>query len=529
MAHPGSMTDARRFTGGRVFTGHQLAEALLIENGRVASVGTESEVARAAPTGCEVEELHGRLVIPGLVDAHLHIAETTRAERGMAVAGLRSREELVERLRRWTRDHPTGPIVGRGWNVEAFPDKREPTRHDLEAAVSDRPVILYHASGHAAVVNGAALEAAGYSDHSPDPPGGRLGREPDGAPNGLLYERAVDPVARFTSGAFPSDREEVAQTLRSIASLGVTTVGTMSTDPEELEVLTSLGRSGELPVRVRAYVRFSRLALVNIARPLAVETNDLLVVRGTKAYTDGAFGPRTAWLSEPYADLPGSSGDSTLSTKALADMVQVTVDAHLVPALHAIGDRALQVAVQALEPVERLLGAARIEHASLVPPALYPLLDQVRPTLVVQPGFVWTDAWLGERLGTQRARHAYPFRTLIERGHVLVGSSDSPYDQLDPWRGLAALVHRTDPDGRSANPSPEENLSPEQAIQLYTANAGPGLGEADLGSLEVGARADLVVVDAPDLSVAIARGAPGVQATWMAGRRTYHRAARGRP
>jgi predicted amidohydrolase YtcJ len=522
------MTDARRFTGGRVFTGHRFVDAVLIEEGRVVALGTEEEVSKAAPTGTEVEHLGGHLVIPGLVDSHLHIAETTRATHGLPVDGLRSHEELVERLHVWAERHPTGPIVGRGWHAEDYVDKREPTRHVLEAAVSDRPVILYHISGHAAVVNGAALEAAGYTDRSPDPPGGRLGRGPDGAPNGLVYERALDPVARFSSGAFPSDRAQVGKTLEAIAAYGVTTVGTMSTDPEELEVLISLGVSGDLPVRVRSYVRFSRLALVDVRRPLEEETNDLLVVRGTKAYTDGAFGPHTAWLSAPYVDRPDTSGDSTLTSKDLASVVRTATESNLVPALHAIGDRALGVAVKALEGMDPEPGTSRIEHASLVPPELYALLDRVRPTLVIQPGFVWSDGWLGERLGPERARHAYPFRTLLERGHPLVGSSDAPFDTLDPWRGLAAAIHRTGPDGRSANPEPGENLSAEQAFQLYTANAGPGLGEADLGTLELGARADLVVLDAPDLTRAIARVSRGVRETWMGGQRTYHQLGHGR-
>ena len=520
------MTEARRFTGGRVFTGRRFVAALLVEDGRVVVAGSEAEVARSAPTGCAVEDLHGHLVVPGLVDAHLHLAEMTRAEHGLPLDHLRSREDLVERIRRWAEEHPSGPIVGRGWNVEALPGKREPTRVDLEKAVADRPVILYHASGHAAVANGAALAAAGYSDRSPDPSGGRLGRGTDGTLNGLVYERALDPLGRLSSGAFPPEPAEIATTLRSIAAFGITTVGTLNTDPEELAVLASLGVAGELPVRVRAYVRFSRLALVDVGRPLEVETDDRLAVRGTKAFTDGAFGPRTAWLSSPYADRPETSGDSTLTTRALADVVRTTLACGLVPALHAIGDRALGVALTSLEGIEPIPGSARIEHAALVPPELYPLLDRVRPTLVVQPGFVWSDAWLGERLGPERARHAYPFRTLLERGHALVGSSDAPYDPVDPWRGLAAAVRRTDPAGGSANPDPGETLSAEQAFQLYTAHAGPGLGEADLGSLEVGSRADLAVLDALDLSRAISRGHLGVRSTWVGGKRTYDRTAR---
>ncbi|MCI4373548.1 MAG: amidohydrolase family protein, partial [Thermoplasmata archaeon] len=180
------MTEARRFTGGRVFTGRRYADALLVDGGRVVRVGTEAEVARDSPPGCVVEHLGGRVVVPGLIDAHLHVAEIVRAEQGLPLAGLRSREELEERLRRWAEAHPTGPIIGRGWSVEGFADGEEPTRNDLEAAVADRPVVLYHASGHAAVVNGAALAAVGYTDRPEDPPGGRLGRAPDGGLDGRL-------------------------------------------------------------------------------------------------------------------------------------------------------------------------------------------------------------------------------------------------------------------------------------------------------------------------------------------------------
>jgi len=517
------MTEPRRFTGGRIFTGRRFVEALLVEEGRVASAGGESEVARASPTGCEVEALAGRLVVPGIVDAHLHLAEIVRAEHGLPLDGLRSRDELGDRLRQWADTHPSGPIIGRGWSVEGFADGEEPTRRDVEEAISNRPVVLYHASGHAAVVNGLVLDAVGYTAKSPDPLGGRLGRGPDGAPNGLLYERALDAVGRFSSGAYPPDPVAIGRTLRSLAAFGITTVGSLSTAPEELEALASLARTGDLTVRVRAYLRYGRFSEADLRRPLDTCGGRLLSVRGTKSFADGAFGPRTAWLSEPYADRPDRTGDSTLRAEEIAEVVDRTVRAGLVPAVHAIGDRALGGVVRALEDISRDRGPPRIEHAALVPPELYPRLDRVRPALVVQPGFVWSDTWLEARLGPERVRFAYPFRTLTERGHLLVGSSDAPYDPVDPWRGLAAAIHRTNPEGRSANPDPKEGLTVEQAFQLYTANAGRGLGEAALGTLEVGSLADLVVVDAPDLSRAIGRGSAGVSATWCGGERTYRR------
>jgi predicted amidohydrolase YtcJ len=520
------MSGARRFTGGHIFTGRRFVEALLIDGGRVVSAGTEPEVARASPTGCEVEHLAGGMVVPGLVDAHLHIVEVVRAEQGLPLEGLRSREELGVRLRRWAELHPAGPIIGRGWSVDGFADGNEPTRRDLESAVADRPVILYHVSGHAAVVNGLVLDAVGYTARSPDPPNGRLGRGPDGTPNGLLYERALAPVGRFSGGAYPPDPISMGRTLRSWAALGITTVGTLNTDPEELEALAALATAAALPVRVRAYLRYPRFSEVDVRRPIDTAEGGILSIRGTKSFADGAFGPRTAWLSHPYADRPEGSGDSTLGPTDLAEVVASTVALGLVPAVHAIGDRAIGLVLNALDGAPHSPAPPRVEHAALVPPELYAVLDRVRPALVVQPGFVWSDSWLEARLGPERARFAYPFRTLTERGHLLLGSSDAPYDPVNPWRGLAAAVHRTDPEGRSANPDPGESLSPEQSFQLYTANAGRALGEADLGTLEVGARADLVVLDAPDLERAIDHGNAVVRATWRGGEPTYVRERR---
>ena len=404
------MTEARRFTGGRIFTGRRFVEALLVEDGRVVSLGSEEEVARASPTGCEGEDLSGGLVAPGLVDAHLHVAEVVRAEQGLPLEGLRAREEIGERLRRWAEMHPAGPIVGRGWSVEGFSDGEEPTRRDIESVVADRPVVLYHVSGHAAIVNGYVLDAAGITAGSPDPPGGRWGRGPDGTPNGRLYERALGAVARFSSGAYPPDPRAIGRTLRSWAALGVTTVGTLNTDPEELEVLATLAKSGDLPVRVRAYLRYARFSEVDFGRRLDAAEGGLLSVRGTKSFADGAFGPRTAWLSQPYADRPDSAGDSTLGAAELAEVVERTVSAGLVPAVHAIGDRALGAVLHAMDGASPAPTPLRVEHAALVPPELHSVLDRVRPALVVQPG-VRLERWLAPspaRAGASSIRLSVP-------------------------------------------------------------------------------------------------------------------------
>jgi len=522
------MPEAYLWTGGRIFTGRRWCEALVIDGPRVVYAGPSAGAHRARPAGCETVDLHGHVIVPGLVDAHLHLADLTRAREGLDLRDVRSISELRERVAAWADRTPSAAVVGRGWDQERFEERRWPTRRDLEAAVDGRPAILYHASGHAAVVNGPALEAAGLRGNAPDPPNGRLGREPNGSPNGLLYEGALQAVSPIASAADPPTTEGIARTLAFASSYGLTTVATMNTSREELAALGSLAARAPLPVRVRSYLRLSILD----ERPPA-PTDPMLApgpvrVVGVKGFTDGAFGPRTAWLSSPYADAPDSAGLPLGTEEEFRDRLDRAGALDLAPALHAIGDRAVARSLRLLRGRRGPTTAPpRVEHAALTPPELFPELEQARPVLVVQPGFVHSDWWLGARLGAGRARWAYAFRTLLDRGHLLAGSSDAPYDPLDPWRGMAAAVQRVDAEGRSANPSPQESLSAEEALRLYTAGGGDALGEPSVGSLEEGSVADLVVLGATGLPEALRAGARSVEETWAGGRRVFRRPGEG--
>lgn len=516
------MSDSYLLSGGRILTGARTVDCLLIEDGRVIAAGARSHVAREAPTGAERVRLNDRIVLPGLIDAHLHLAELTRAREGLSMRGARSLKELVDRLAEWASTHPRGLLSGSGWSVEQFAELREPTARDLDRAVADRPVVLYHASGHAAVANRVALEESGFSERTPDPPGGRLGRNPDGSLNGLIYETALQPVRHLTTAASPLEPAAIGRTVRLANSQGVTAVGTMSTGPDELQAIRTWFEMGSPTLRVRCYARAAQRHEFPPRDWLPPGPEGYLALVGVKAFVDGAFGPRTAWLEEPYSDLPSDSGVPVLRETDLIELFAECARERRQPAVHAIGDRGLSEVVHALE---RLGSGApawpRIEHASLVPPSVVSRLERVHPALVVQPGFVWSDTWLLERLGPSRVRWAYPFRTLTDRGHRLAGSTDAPYDPPDPWRGLSAAVSRSPPGGGSANPTPDEALSPDQALALFTGNAGRALREPDLGSLEPGARADLVLVEARDLAGAIGAGAAAVRETWVAGRRVF--------
>jgi predicted amidohydrolase YtcJ len=514
------MSEARLWTGGRVFTGRRYVEAVLVDQGAVVAAGTDTEVRRAAPTGSEVVPLGGRLVLPGLIDAHLHISDLARFREGLDLTEVQGPDDLERKVREWAAARPAGPIVGRGLDVDRSLGGRWPLCDDLDRIVDDRPVVLYQTSGHAAIVNSFVLSATEASWRDSEELRGRVGRNPDGTPSGLLYEEALRWVAPLVSAT--TTPEEVVRTLRSLSSFGLTTVASMNVPPEDLNTLGTLAAEGRLPIRVRVYLRLLRISEIRAHELAPAGPPGRFAVVGAKGFTDGAFGPRTAWLSQPYADASEGCGLAVESEEALASALATANALGLAPALHAIGDRAVVRAAQLLAPYVRRPGAsARIEHVGLTPPPVLSVLEGVRPALVVQPGFVWSDYWLPERLGPERTRWAYAFRTLQDLGHRLVGSSDAPYDPADPWRGLRAATQRRDELGRSANPDPGQALAFEEAARLYGSNAGAAFGEPTLGSLEVGSPADLVVVEARNLREAVRSGAPAVRETWVDGVRVY--------
>ena len=501
------MTDATLFVGGHVLTGSRRAEALLIEDGRVVAVGPEPVVRPAAPTGADRVELAGGLVVPGLADAHLHLGDLTRVRQAVDASQATSLAALRQALVEGAATREGGAVVGVGLDPERLAERRWPTAEELDAAAPGRPVVLYHASGHAAVASTAVLHRVDRSGGTTRPPG-------------VLLEEELEAVAPLVAEALPLSAETMEVTLREIVSLGIVAVGTMSTSREELAVLGALSDAGHLPLRVHAYPHPEVLGEPELMST-APRAAGRLRVSGVKIFLDGAFGPRTASLVEAYADDPSTHGVDRGGDGELAETISDARASGLVPALHAIGDRAVARAVRLLGGSEPKPSAGRIEHASLTPPPLLGALQRAGFPLVVQPGFILSDLWLRERLGRERARWAYAFRTLHDHGIPLAGSSDAPYDRLDPWEALRAALHRQDPLGRSANPSPDERLSEPEALGLYTLGAHRALGEAEGGNLEVGARADLVVLRAPRLVDAIRAGRAAVRETWVEGRRSF--------
>ena len=475
------------------------ATGLLIDGGHVIEAGDAPSLGAS-----DTLEVHypGSVVVPGLRDEHLH--PLGLASSGVDLGGISSIRELRELIAQ-----TEGTIIGSGLDEHALSDDRFPTRHDLDDI--DRPVLLYRVCGHIAVANTAALEAAGLDPATPDPRGGALDRDQNGAPTGILRETAIALVASRLETA-PVEPERLLATLRHLVAFGITSIGAVVTSAwsERIEPLIDL--ADDLPLRVHAIIELLDQATIHAL------DHPRLVFGGVKVFADGSLGGRTAALREPYSDDPTTSGVLRLDPGDVMSRARIALDAGGIVAVHAIGDLAVD---EVLNCFEVLIddGASsrhlRIEHASITDDEQLRRMADLGVTACVQPAFVPSDGpWLSHRLGPDRASLVYRFASMHGAGIPMCGGSDAPVESPDPFAGMAAARDR-------GGFHPEESLSAEQAFDLFTTNAAESLGEPV--PLSSGAPADFTVIDRdPVLASPDSLRHTRVLATWISGREVYH-------
>lgn len=416
---------------------------VIVKEGRILEVGSSSACEKYRGRA-KFLDADGRVLIPGIVDSHMHLLSYALSMRRLDLRGVKSIEELREAVRSKVRVSKPGEwILGHGWDQEVLRDRRFPRAGDLDDVSPENPVLLTRVCLHAGVVNSRAMKELGI--------GGDL----------LLEEELYEAVRRV---GIPKGADHLMlKAIKNLLAYGITEVHTMDTSLEELAILGGLLERGMLPIRVRAY----------LSEGLDVElSGDMLSVEGIKVYADGSFGARTAALREDYEDQPGNRGVLLKGWREIVSLAAGLRSRGKRLAVHAIGDRALEEVVRALE---RGATNLRIEHASLTPPDLMERLSKAKPERVaVQPHFTVTDWWLASRLGS-RVRHAYRFREMVERGIEVSGSSDSPVEPANPWMSVEAAVT-----GGELGVDP---MSLEQALSIYTPK------------LVAGARADLAILD----------------------------------
>lgn len=454
------------------------AEALVVRDGKVVFAGSLSE-ARSLSKGLPLIDLKGAAAYPGFVDSHVHLTGVGLREMTLNLDQVKSVADLTTAVKAWDAAHPGDePLTGRGWIETHWPEKRFPTRADLDAVVADRPVVLQRADGHAVVLNSAALTLAGISRDSKDPSGGRIERDAAGEPTGMLIDTAQGLIdAKLPPLSYARRREALEKAVNLYAARGWTGAANMSTEADDVRALFELAADNKLPITVDVFMTPEDSAEVLRRGPYSDPTG-MVRVRGVKLYMDGALGSRGALLLAPYSDQPATRGlQIAQHDEALAIMKQaLKVRADI--AFHAIGDAGNRQALDwmaeafATDPAAAKKVHWRIEHSQIVNPADYPRFKQLGVIASMQPSHAIGDLYFApDRLGPDRLKGAYAWRSLTNAGALVIGGTDAPVEVGDPRIEYYAAAVRKDLKGASGPVwHPEEALNRVQALDLFTLN-----------------------------------------------------------
>lgn len=519
--------------GGPIYTGvaaNPRVEAVRISGGRIAFAGALAD-ARSGTQAQEID-LGGAAAFPGFTDAHVHLTGVGQQAMLLDLVGVDSIPAMQQRLRDYAAAHPQGPIIGRGWIETHWPERRFPTRADLDAVVSDRPVVLERIDGHAVVANTAALALGQIESGTADPAGGRIERDGSGAATGMLIDNAANLVQSRLPPATPEQlRQALAEGARIYASRGWTGVCNMSTSGSEAQFFSDLAAAGEMPLKANLYLTPGDSEPVFERGPYVDETG-LVHVRGVKLYMDGALGSRGAALLQRYSDAP-TDGLIVTPIEEIRAMLLRARERNVQIATHAIGDRGNRLVLDAYRDVfggnaEALRAARwRIEHAQVIAPDDLPRFAQLGVIASMQPSHAISDLHFAPaRLGPNRLVGAYAWKALVESGAQLAAGSDAPVERGDPLIEFYAAAYRHDLNG-FAGPDwhAEHTLSRGEALAMLTAgSAYSAFEEAERGTIEAGKRADISVFSV-DLMDAEAAAIPRAQAVLtVAGGRITHSA-----
>jgi len=499
----------------RIWTGDPArpeATALASRGGRIVAVGPDSEIRALAGPGTRVLDAGGRRVVPGLIDAHTHVTMGGLNLLAIDLRKTKDEADFTRRLAEYAKTKPAGVWLTDGaWDHEQWPVPRLPTKALLDPATGDRPACLARQDGHMVVCNSLALKLAKITRDTPDPPGGVIVRDTSGEPSGVLKDAAMDAIAAVRPPRTPAELDAALRAaMRDAARVGVTSVQDLPGDPGDLEAWERARASGERTLRVNYRLPLSQWERARDRRA-SMKNDEWLRVGGVKGYADGSLGSATALFFEPYSDDPRNSGVYAAGAIPLSRMEERVAGADragLQVEIHAIGDRANAEVLDLYERVEKRNGpkdrSFRIEHAQHLRSADIPRFARLGVIASMQPYHAIDDGrWAEKRIGAERCRTTYAFRSLLDAKSRLAFGSDWDVAPLSPLLGVFAAVTRRTIDGK--NPGgwyPEQKISVAEAFRAYTADAAhAAFEEKEKGTLAPGRLADFVVLSADPFQV----------------------------
>jgi predicted amidohydrolase YtcJ len=483
------------------------ATAIAIAGDKIIAVGSDAEI-RALGATREIA-LAGKTVTPGLIDAHCHLYGLGVDMERVSVRQLDSAEAVAQVVAEAAKTRPAGEwLLGRGWDQNRWPGQQFPTRAVLDAVVSDRPVMLRRVDGHASWVNTKALEAARITKDTKDPPGGKILRDDKGEPTGVFIDNAGDLI----DNAIPPDTADaIERRLRAASKVaieaGITGVHDMGISDQTAAVYEKLAATNQLPLRVYAFLSGDPANLARVRQPPKPATGRF-VMRAVKYFADGALGSRGARLYVEYEDDRGNRGLWVTEPEALTSAIETAVGGGWQVGVHAIGDAAIGAVLDSFLRADKKFPGGdhrlRIEHTQVIASQDIQRMVDVKAIASMQPTHATSDMpWAEKRIGGDRIKGAYAWRTMLNKGIPLAFGSDFPVEDVPPILGIYAAVTRQDAKGEPPGGwTPKQKLTLDEAIKAFTTGAAYAeFAEDKRGMIAVGKLADLTVFDralAPD-------------------------------
>jgi predicted amidohydrolase YtcJ len=529
-------------TNGRIYTvdnARPVVSALAARGGRFVFAGSDAEAMALAGSSTRVIDLHGATVVPGIVDAHAHLLGLGNMLSQVNVAGSASYQEVIDRVKAWAKDVKPGQwIVGRGWDQNRWSPREFPTHEALSRAFPQNPVVLERIDGHAVLGNAKAMELAHVSATTREPSGGRIVRLASGAPSGVFVDNATGLIAGAIPPSSTADtRKAILAAIAECNRWGLTGVHDPGEDATTIAIYEDLAKAGNY--NLRNYVMLSdpgdpssSAALDNpyLRRgPQSALYDGHLWTRAIKLYADGALGSRGAALLAPYSDDPTNSGLLVSPPAHIEAWAESALRRGFQVNVHAIGDRGNRIVLDAFETALKAVPKAdhrfRIEHAQVVSPQDIPRFAKLGVIPSMQATHQTSDMpWAESRVGPERIRGAYAWRSLLNTGVVIPNGTDFPVEEVNPLLTFHAAVTRQSPSNMPAGGwYPDQKMTREEALQSMTIwPAYAGFQESMLGSITPGKYADFVVLDrdimrVPDTEILGAR----VMSTWIGGKPVY--------